>query len=51
MVWSGALGGWVTWVIAIRTEVVMKGEWVAASWLVLVVIPGVGEPMNLAHGG
>ena len=44
-----ALGSWVV-VVAIGTEVVMECELIAVAWLVLIVVPGAWEPVDLAHG-
>ena len=39
------------WVIAVDAEVVAEGERVSGPWMVFVVVPGMGKPVNLAHSG
>ena len=38
-------------VVTVGAEVVTQRELVAAAWLVFIVVPGVREPVYLAHGG
>ena len=39
------MSGGMAWVVAVGAKVVTEGEWVATSWLVLVMIPGEGKPV------
>ena len=40
----------MSWVVAVDTEVVTERKGVAAPWLVLIMIPRAGKPVDLTHG-